>query len=133
MGRLIWKFFYAILLAQCMATAALGGTFWPIVIALLASLLFAATLAWHTAQPIRAPRAVCVADAGEFGRMSLQLRTRVEHQERLLHDVCHELLAPLARLQAALGLAQQQPEKHVEWMRCIEREGVRMEKLVGDY
>ena len=132
MGRLIWKFFYTILLAQCVATAALRGTFWPIVIALVASLLFVATLAWHTAQPIRVPRATFVADAQDFDGMSPNLRARVEHQKRLLHDVSHELLAPLARLQAALGLAQQQPEKHVEWMRCIEREGVRMKKLVGE-
>ncbi len=129
MGRLIWKFLYVILLAQCLATAGLGGTFWPIIIALLACLLLAAALAWNAAL---LSRATVVADAREFDQSSLQLRALVEHQQQLLHDVSHELLAPLARLQAALGLAHRQPDKQVEWTRCIEREAARMEKLVGE-
>jgi two-component system OmpR family sensor kinase len=125
------------------------------VVAILASLLFAALLAWHTARPIRALRAAFAAAASgdlnarfaaggnkrgdelfelgrEFDRMSLQLRRLMENQQRLLHDVSHELRAPLARLQAALGLAQQQPDKQAEWTRRIERESERMEKLVGE-
>jgi signal transduction histidine kinase len=35
----------------------------------------------------------------------------MEGQRRLLHDVSHELRSPLARLQAAIGLAHQQPDK----------------------
>jgi signal transduction histidine kinase len=49
-----------------------------------------------------------------------------------LHDVSHELRSPLARLQAAIGLAHQQPEKMAASMERIERESVRMDKLVGE-
>ena len=124
-------------------------------VATLASLLLAAVLAWHTARPIRALRAAFAAAAGgdlnarfganqrargdelfelgrEFDRMSLQLRVLMDKRQRLLHDVSHELRAPLARLHAALGLAQQQPEKQAQWLQRIEREGERMEKLVGE-
>lgn len=122
MGQLFWKYFSAILLAQCLATAVLGGAFCPIVFGLVASLLLAPMLAR--------------CESGTRGRapdpMSLQLRAMIENQQQLLSDVAHELNAPLARLRAALGLAQQQPEKQARWMRCIEREGVRMEKLVDE-
>jgi signal transduction histidine kinase len=56
----------------------------------------------------------------------------MEGQRRLLHDVSHELRSPLARLQAAIGLAQQQPEKIGASLERIERESVRMDKLVGE-
>ena len=48
----------------------------------------------------------------DFDRMSAQLRALMDGQRRLLHDVSHELRSPLARLQAAIGLAHQQPDKH---------------------
>ena len=123
--------------------------------ACLASLLLAAMLAWHIARPIRALRAAFSAAAGgdltarfdadtrgpgdelaelgsAFDRMSQQLKAILESQQRLLHDVSHELRAPLARLQAAVGLSHQQPENHAKWMDRIEREGNRMEKLIGE-
>jgi two-component system OmpR family sensor kinase len=123
--------------------------------ALLASLLFAALLAWHFARPIRALRAAFDAAAGgdlaprfadgagarrdelsdlgrDFDRMSSQLHALMEGQRRLLHDVSHEMRSPLARLQAAIGLVHQQPDKRDTWLRQIEREGGRMDKLVGE-
>jgi signal transduction histidine kinase len=68
----------------------------------------------------------------DFDRMSTQLRTLMEGQRRLLHDVSHELRSPLARLQAAIGLAHQQPEKLQASLERIERESVRMDRLVGE-
>src|SRR5450830_443886 len=128
--------------------------FVPLAAALIASLLFAALLAWYFARPIRelrqafeaasggdlAPR---FADSGkgsdelsalgrDFDRMTARLRSLMDGQTRLLHDVSHELRSPLARLQAAIGLAHQQPEKMVASMERIERESVRMDKLIGE-
>jgi two-component system OmpR family sensor kinase len=126
-----------------------------LVTATLASLLVAFGLAWYFARPIRALRGAFEAAAGgdlaprfgtakqrggdelselgrDFDRMSAQLRTLMEGQRRLLHDVSHELRSPLARLQAAIGLAHQQPDKLAASLERIERESVRMDKLVGE-
>lgn len=129
--------------------------FVPIGAAILASLLFAALLAWYFSRPIRdlrqafeaashgdlAPRFAHVSsrrgdelsDLGrDFDRMTARLRNLMDAQTRLLHDVSHELRSPLARLQAAIGLAHQQPEKSAASLERIERESVRMDKLVGE-
>jgi len=129
--------------------------FIPIGAAVLASLLFAALLAWYFARPIRAlrqafdaaasgdlsPRFTTKPRAGgdelttlgrDFDRMTSRLRSLLDGQKNLLHDVSHELRSPLARLQAAIGLAHQQPDKAAASMARIERESVRMDKLVGE-
>lgn len=129
--------------------------FIPIAAAILASLLFAALLAWYFARPIRALRQAFDAAASgdleprfngkpraggdelttlgrDFDRMTARLRALLDGQKNLLHDVSHELRSPLARLQAAIGLAHQQPEKAAASMERIERESVRMDKLVGE-
>jgi signal transduction histidine kinase len=122
----------------------------------MASFLFAALLAWYFSRPIRALRGAFEAAAAgdlapkfgearmavagdelaelghDFDRMSAQLRTLMEGQRRLLHDVSHELRSPLARLQAAIGLAHQQPDKIQASLERIERESVRMDRLVGE-
>jgi signal transduction histidine kinase len=121
----------------------------------VASFLFAALLAWYFSRPIRALRDAFEAASGgdlaprfakhagvrgdeltdlgrDFDRMSMQLRTLMDGQRRLLHDVSHELRSPLARLQAAVGLAHQQPERIAASLERIERECVRMDKLVGE-
>lgn len=127
-----------------------------IVAATLASLLFAAVLAWYFSRPIRALRSAFEAASGgdltprfstgrrpragdelsdlgrDFDRMSAQLRALMDGQRRLLHDVSHELRSPLARLQAAVGLAHQQPERIASSLDRIERESMRMDKLVGE-
>ena len=132
------------------------GHWLPIVAATLASLLFAALLAWYFSRPIRAlQRAFDAAAAGDlapkfahaaprligdelaelghdFDRMSAQLRALMDGQRRLLHDVSHELRSPLARLQAAIGLAHQQPDRLQASLERIERESVRMDRLVGE-
>jgi len=125
-----------------------------IVAAVLASLLFAALLAWYFSRPIRALRSAFEAAAAgdlaprfegshkggdelsdlgrDFDRMSGRLRALMDGQRRLLHDVSHELRSPLARLQAAVGLAHQQPDKVANSLERIERESIRMDKLVGE-
>jgi two-component system OmpR family sensor kinase len=132
------------------------GPWLPIVAGTLASLLFAALLAWYFSRPIRALRSAFeAASAGDlaprfadskpgvtgdelaelghdFDRMSARLRTLMEGQRRLLHDVSHELRSPLARLQAAIGLAHQRPDRIGASLERIEREGVRMDRLVGE-
>ncbi len=130
--------------------------FWlPMLAGSLVSLLFAAALAWYFSRPIRslkqafdaaadgrlevrtaqslAGRRDELADLGrDFDRMAERLQALVEGQRRLLHDVSHELRSPLARLQAALDLQQQQPERQAEFSGRIAREAERMDQLIGE-
>ena len=127
----------------------------PILMGLFASLLFSALLAWYFARPIRNLRQAFSAiakgdlntrigpsmgnrrdelsDLGrDFDHMAGQIHNLVNAQQRLLHDVSHELRSPLARIQAAIGLAQQQPEKVHDTLERIERETQRISDLVGE-
>jgi len=127
----------------------------PISVGLVASLGFSALLAWYLAKPIRHLRGAFdavaagkldtrigphmgrrrdeIADLGrDFDRMAGQLQILLGSQQRLLHDVSHELRSPLARLQAAIGLARQQPEKRETSLDRIERESGRLDELVGE-
>ncbi|WP_051516678.1 ATP-binding protein [Herbaspirillum sp. RV1423] len=127
----------------------------PMLVAAVASLFFAMLLAWYFSKPIRqlksafaqaalgnlnkrlAPlmgkRSDELADLGrDFDGMTDKLRALMDSQRRLLHDVSHELRSPIARLQAAIGLARLQPEKTAATLERIEREGMRMDKLVGE-
>ena len=122
---------------------------------LLGSLFCAAGLAWYIAKPIRQLRGAFdaaaagnldvrigqsmgkrrdeLADLGhDFDRMSGHLSALMDGQRRLLHDVSHELRSPLARLHAAIGLARQQPARMEDSLQRIEREGERMNRLVGE-
>ncbi len=126
-----------------------------IVSGILASLGFSFALAWYFAKPLRRLRyaisslaqgdlAIRVADSmgnrrdelsdlgRDFDHMAEQIDRLVHAQQRLLHDVSHELRSPLARIQAAIGLAQQQPEKLQNYLARIERESQRMSDLVGE-
>lgn len=127
----------------------------PISVGILSSLGFSALLAWYLAKPIRHLRGAFdaaaagkldtrigprmgrrrdeIADLGrDFDRMAGQLQILLGSQQRLLHDVSHELRSPLARLQAAIGLARQQPEKLDASLDRIERESGRLDELVGE-
>lgn len=121
----------------------------------LASLIFAALLAWHFSTPIRSLREAFERVAGgdlavrvgaqigrrrdelaelgrDFDRMAERLATLLAGQRRLLHDVSHELRSPLARLQVAVGLLRQRSDlPDPQWER-IEREAVRMDQLIGE-
>jgi len=127
----------------------------PIIGGLLASAVTAALLAWFMAKPIRTLRdafdaasmgKLDIRIAGRMGRgkdeltdlgrdfdaMVERLNTLITGQRRLLHDVSHELRSPLARMQAAIGLATQQPDQAREAMGRIERESVRIDRLIGE-
>jgi len=127
----------------------------PIASSILASFLVAALLAWYVSKPIRSLRRAFeaaaqgnldarvgdslgrrrdeLADLGrDFDRTAVQLKRLMEGQRRLLHDVSHELRSPLARLQAAVGLARQQPGNVEESMDRIERESERMDHLIDE-
>jgi two-component system, OmpR family, sensor kinase len=126
-----------------------------VAIGILVSLGFSALLAWYLSRPIRYLRwafaAVSrgrletrvtammgrrrdeIADLGrDFDRMAQQLQQLILSQQRLLHDVSHELRSPLARLQAAIGLARQDPRKTEASLDRIERETTRLDELVGE-
>jgi two-component system OmpR family sensor kinase len=119
------------------------------------SLLFAWLLASYVARPIRGLRAAFdseargdlgtrigsamgnrndeLADLGsDFDRMAERLQDLVNGQRRLLHDVSHELRSPLARLHAATGLLQQQPDRAPEFIDRIQRDTSRIDRLVGE-
>jgi two-component system, OmpR family, sensor kinase len=127
----------------------------PIMFGSLVSLLFAASLAWYFSRPLRTLRdafqAVAdgqldvrigpamgqrkdeLAELGQhFDHMTERLQRLLESQRRLLHDVSHELRSPLARLQAAGDLIQQQPERGAELAERIQRDIGRMDTLVGE-
>ena len=127
----------------------------PIVGGVIVSLAVAALLAWYVSKPIRSLRRAFdaaahgnldvrigdgmgrrrdeLADLGrDFDLTAAQLKLLMDGQRRLLHDVSHELRSPLARLQAAVGLARQQPGNVEASMDRIEREAVRMDKLVDE-
>lgn len=127
----------------------------PMLAGFLTSVLCAAGLAWYFATPIRQLRNGfdAVADGGldvrvgpgmggrrdeladlgrDFDRMTERLQSLIEGQQRLLHDVSHEMRSPLARLQAAVGLARQQPERMESSLQRIERESERMNQLIGE-
>ena len=127
----------------------------PLGVGLLASLLFAALLARHLSSPILSLREAFEAvEAGNFGmqlaprmrgrhdeladlaRQFDQTSTRIQHllstQRRLLSDVSHEVRSPLARMQLAIDLARQQPEKTAAGMQRIEREAGRIDRLIEE-
>lgn len=125
----------------------------------VAALVFAALMAWYLSRPVRTMRRAFerlaqgdlntrvahemgrrrdeVADLGrDFDHMAARLSHLVAAQRQLLHDVSHELRSPLARLQAAIGLARQS-DAHpspatVAAFERIERESTRLDVLVGE-
>ncbi|MBP6562412.1 MAG: HAMP domain-containing protein [Neisseriaceae bacterium] len=70
--------------------------------------------------------------ASDFDHMANRLQVLVTSQQNLLHHVSHEMRSPLARLQALLGLAQQQPEKYEKHLSRIEAELTRMDILIAE-
>jgi signal transduction histidine kinase len=67
--------------------------------------------------------------AEDCDRMANQLKLLVDAQQHLLHDISHELRSPLTRMQAAIGLLQQDPARE-EMLERIERESERMDTLI---
>lgn len=198
MGKLFWKFFFYLWLAQVTTMLGVSGYLWwhfqqqpelredhmtserpapqflppdhspipmpgnlhprfllPLTMGTLASVLFAGVLAWRFSRPIRSLRdgfrlaangqldtrtGKAMASRGdelselgaEFDRMTAQLQQVLDNQQRLLHDVSHELRSPLARLQAIVGLLRQYPSSIDDLCERLERESIRMDTLLGE-
>lgn len=121
----------------------------------LASFLFALGLAWYLLRPIRhlheasqrfaggelqirvAPllgrRSDELADlAHDFDEMAARLQATIDGKTRLLHDVSHELRSPLTRMQVALEMARQSPEKTGRMLDRIEHEVGRLDRILGE-
>lgn len=129
----------------------------PLVLQILLSILAIAAVGWvvarHLAQPLsRIQSAVQRVAAGElssrvgpevtlredeygrlaqdFDRMASRIETLVQSRDQLLHDVSHELRAPLSRLRFALELAR---DDHApETLDRADREIARIDLLVGE-
>lgn len=211
MGRLFWKFFALLWLAQVVTTLLVGAAIWiehqhfhqhghftfesppppflrhehfgehhpigfgdrppppppppgpeilhipllPIFTGGFVSLLFAAVLAWYFSRPIKYLRTAIkgfskgkletrvsremlkrndeLSDLGkDFDLMASQIEGLVESKQQLLHDVSHELRSPLARIQVATDLVQQQPQRTEEFIGRVSRDVQLMDKLVGE-
>lgn len=127
----------------------------PLFIVFIGSLFFSAGLAWYITRPIRhlsdatkqfakgkldtrvmhniGSRKDEIAElASDFDYMAEQLQNLIATQKRLLNDVSHELRSPLARLQVAVEMSRQQPDKTAELMLRIEKEIQRLDELVGE-
>jgi two-component system OmpR family sensor kinase len=126
-----------------------------LVLGTLGGLVFSAGLAWYLTWPIVRLREgfAVVADgtfttrlaprmgrrrdeiadlAHDFDRMAERLEDLVALRDQLLHDVSHELRSPLARLQVAIGLARQNPERFDAVLDRIEDESRRIDAMVGE-
>ena len=122
---------------------------------MLVSLIFATLLAYYFSKPIAILRSAFAAiaqgdlstrisgtmgkrrdelsDLGQnFDLMAQQFQLLFNSQRQLLHDVSHELRSPLARMQAAIGLARQQPHKVDAMLDRVDRDSTRMNQLIGE-
>lgn len=69
--------------------------------------------------------------ARDFDHMTQKVQQTLKNQERLIKDVSHELRSPLARLQVALGLAQQRnPDESMPELQLIEQEVQVLDELI---
>ena len=68
--------------------------------------------------------------AHDISYMMQKLQQTISAQKQLLHDVSHELRAPLARLQVAAELIQQREEKSTAYIQRIHAECERMDQLI---
>lgn len=126
-----------------------------IILGALGALIFSGALAWYLTRPIlkisngfdelsrgnlefrlgdsMGRRRDEIADlAHDFDVMAERLQRLVYARDRLLNDVSHELRSPLARMQLAVGLARQKPDKSETSLDRIEKEATRLDELVGE-
>lgn len=127
----------------------------PMLIGCVVSVVFATAMAAYITRPIRrldqAFQAIADAKLDErigealgrsqneltalgpgFDRMAARLQTLVESQRRLLHDVSHEMRAPLARLQVAADLMERTPQRQAELTVQLHADIERMNRLVDE-
>ncbi len=130
--------------------------FWThIGLALIASALASALIAWYVASPLArirtSTRRFAEGDldarvgrlrlgrstemnalATEFDRMAERIKALIENNRRLVRDVSHELRSPLARLRVALELAREQKEPALgQSLDRIELESDRLEGMLS--
>ena len=128
---------------ELLAAGAIGG------------LLFSTALAWYLTRPIQTlqsgfrrfaqgalgtrlqpemgRRRDEIADlARDFDQMAARLQQLVAARDQLLHDVSHELRSPLARLQVAIDLARQNPQRLASTLDRVDAESRRLDELVGE-
>lgn len=121
--------------------------------ALPIALALSALLSWYLHQPIRVMRRAFsamsagrldtrvrhllrtrrddIADLGrDFDGMAHRLEGLLAIRQHVLRDVSHELRSPLARLQTAIGLAQQNPDNILETLDRIESESLRLQAML---
>ncbi|MBX5200093.1 ATP-binding protein [Rhizobium sp. NZLR1] len=70
--------------------------------------------------------------AHDFDSTAARLQELQNAQQRLFHDVSHELRSPLSRLQAAVGVLRQSPAKLGLMLDRMDREVERLDALVGE-
>ena len=70
--------------------------------------------------------------AVSFNEAAARIEQLVQAHRGLLANASHELRSPLARMEAALGLARQSPERVEASLERIERESRRLDALVGE-
>lgn len=70
--------------------------------------------------------------AHDFDASAARLQELQDAQQRLFHDVSHELRSPLSRLQAAVGVLRQSPAKLDAMLGRMDREVERLDTLVGE-
>lgn len=127
----------------------------PVLVGLLVSLVVSGAVAWYLARPLtylsRGFRTVAAGDLStrlhplvgrrrdeiadltrEFDGMAAQLESLIATQERLFHDISHELRSPLARLEVAIGLLRQSPRHTESMMDRVEHEADRLNHLIGE-
>ena len=127
----------------------------PLVIAVLASLVFGAFLAWYLSRPLEHLRWGLqrmaegqlgtrveplmngrrdeIADlAHDIDGMAAQLQAMIAARDRLLHDISHELRSPLSRIQAAIGLHQQGSSPAEVMVERVARETERLDALIDE-
>lgn len=127
----------------------------PVLSGGIVALPVAFSLAWHLSKPLRhlslalrdAARArfeVRVSPvlgsrydefaflAQEFDDMASRLQHGQMQQRQLFHDVSHELRSPLARIQAAIGLMQQDPKLAAAMAERIGQETERLDRFIEE-
>jgi len=70
--------------------------------------------------------------AHDFDVSAARLQELQSAQQRLFHDVSHELRSPLSRLQAVVGVLRQSPAKLDTMLNRMDREVERLDVLVGE-
>ena len=70
--------------------------------------------------------------AHDFDSSAARLQDLQDTQQRLFHDVSHELRSPLSRLQAVGGVLRQNPAKLDAMLDRMDREVERLDTLVGE-